>query len=277
MRTLGCIVTAAALAVASGAQAQKVVNPDWLEKPSGADIAEHFPKLAQMLSIEGRALVACEVSAKGLLDRCSVVSEVPVGLGFGPAAQVLAKTFKMTPKTVDGKPVAGGEIRIPIRFTLPPAPPVAKLTAKSDVFGAPSAQALETARKIVQAQDLSSQGRVQFEVGMMPLMEAKWPGVEDKTRDDGIEALRAGFAKFWEAFETDLAGAYAGAFSEAELTDIAAFVTSPSGRAFTARQPEILRGMQASVAASLKAGSEAARTAFCAQHPCSAAPPPATP
>ena len=38
--------------------------------------------------------------------------------GFGAAAKHLAPYFRMKPKTVDGQPVEGAQVTIPIRFSM---------------------------------------------------------------------------------------------------------------------------------------------------------------
>jgi TonB family protein len=91
-----------------------ITQPDWVRKPD----ASHFvwPRAALKDGIDGEATVACKVSAQGVLYDCVVQSESPVGLGFGQAALAMTPQFTMRPLTRDGQPVAGGTVRIPIRW-----------------------------------------------------------------------------------------------------------------------------------------------------------------
>ncbi len=97
-----------------------ITRPDWIQKPSGADFSDFYPKAALATRAPGHTTLRCAVIAAGDLTNCRVVGEDPVGQGFGDAALAMAPKFRMKPQTRDGAPVSGGEINIPIRW-LPPA------------------------------------------------------------------------------------------------------------------------------------------------------------
>jgi TonB family protein len=94
-------------------------NPDWLRKPSGADIANVFPKRALEKRAGGKATIRCKVTVEGFLDGCKVISESPQGMDFGGAGLQLAPQFRMSPKIRGGHAVPGGEVTIPITWEEP--------------------------------------------------------------------------------------------------------------------------------------------------------------
>jgi protein TonB len=94
-----------------------IANPDWLHKPSGAEVAMYYPERAMMFSAAGRAELACRVSVNGGLFDCRVTHEAPIDYGFGAAALKLSRLFQMRPLTRDGAPVGGARVTIPIEFT----------------------------------------------------------------------------------------------------------------------------------------------------------------
>ena len=101
------------------ARASVVTRPDWARKPSGDDMARYYPDRAQRMEVSGRATISCTVTAKGTLEGCSVVSESPADMGFGDAAIRLSRLFRMKPKTLDGAPVDGGQVTVPLVFQVP--------------------------------------------------------------------------------------------------------------------------------------------------------------
>jgi TonB family protein len=109
-------------AVAPVLKSSIITMPDWAAKPAGSDIVPVYPKPALLAHIEGRATISCTVGVEGRLHECQVLTEDPAEQGFGDAALKLSVFFRMLPMTKDGHPVAGGVIRIPVRFQLPPAP-----------------------------------------------------------------------------------------------------------------------------------------------------------
>jgi protein TonB len=95
-----------------------ITRPDWLSRPDSGDLDRFYPERAKEDGVTGRATISCTVTARGTLTGCSVVSESPAGAGFGQATIRAASRFRMRPQTVDGKPVEGGTVRVPLVWNL---------------------------------------------------------------------------------------------------------------------------------------------------------------
>jgi TonB family protein len=93
-----------------------IAAPHWVRRPVPADIARFYPAQALAARLPGRALIDCRVSEQGALTHCAILSEGPAGAGFGQAALAMTQAFQMSPAAENGRPVAGGRVRIPIRF-----------------------------------------------------------------------------------------------------------------------------------------------------------------
>jgi protein TonB len=94
-------------------------NPTWVKRPDAGDFARFYPERAARLNRQGEAEITCAVTAGGQLRDCRVTGESPQNLGFGEAALKLARYLQIAPKTVDGQPVDGGVLIVPISFRLP--------------------------------------------------------------------------------------------------------------------------------------------------------------
>lgn len=113
---------ALSMLLTSAAQAQDttkphlITNPDWLKKPTAESMLSVWPTEARKRGIGGKAVIRCKVSLQGVLVNCVVVSETPEGSGFGQAAIAMTPQLLLTPQKVDGVPVEGGEVQIPLNF-----------------------------------------------------------------------------------------------------------------------------------------------------------------
>lgn len=116
---LGLLLLALAAPAAQAGPRKVITRPDWAKKPTGDEMAAFFPQRASDEEVSGRATITCTVTVEGLLADCSVEDEKPEGYGFGDAALAAAASFRMSPKLIDGEPVAGGQVTIPLVFNVP--------------------------------------------------------------------------------------------------------------------------------------------------------------
>jgi len=96
-----------------------VSKPAWASLPSPADFQATFPKTENGVN-QVRVVLGCTVEAGGSLGGCAVADETPPGQGYGAGALALASKFRLEPWSVDGAPVVGAKIRLPIRYELTP-------------------------------------------------------------------------------------------------------------------------------------------------------------
>lgn len=93
-------------------------NPVWISRPTPEQVGRLYPERAIARGVTGSATLWCGIRANGTMTDCQVVDESPAGWRFGEAALSMAQYFRISPKTVDGKPVEGSRVRIPVVFSL---------------------------------------------------------------------------------------------------------------------------------------------------------------
>jgi TonB family protein len=101
-------------------------KPTIIAQPTDAQVQAAYPARALSDQIRGGAAIDCIVTITGALSSCHVSGEAPVGYGFGQAALDLAADYKLRPRTLDGEPVGGAQVRITVGFA--PNDPSAPLT-----------------------------------------------------------------------------------------------------------------------------------------------------
>lgn len=92
------------------------VRPDWERKPTGMEVAQYYPLLPALTGMKGHATITCLVTVSGALENCRVIEETPPGRGFGAAALKATKVMRMRPATLNGAPVDGASVTIPLAF-----------------------------------------------------------------------------------------------------------------------------------------------------------------
>lgn len=206
-----------------------ITNPDWAERPSADDVGRYYPAFATLIHLSGAAEISCPVDTTGRLTACVVVSETPAGLGFGPAAVGLSREFRMKPRLLDGQPVAGGQVRIPIRFQMAPDEPG---PSGPSAPAATSASALALARRLVALwpQSVSYSAEIDFKIEGV-VGAAGTPGLSREQRlaiesfQEAVDAARPERAE-------RVARAYAAALPEPALANVVAFLGTPAGAAW---------------------------------------------
>lgn len=116
---LAVLALAGAPALAAPKPRPVITRPDWRQKPTGDQMSDFYPKKAEEERVSGEAWMTCDVTAQGVLQGCVIDRETPKDYGFGDAALALAAFFLMSPKTIDGQPVEGGEVTVPLIFEYP--------------------------------------------------------------------------------------------------------------------------------------------------------------
>ncbi|WP_293907672.1 TonB family protein [Phenylobacterium sp.] len=248
----------------AAAEKSVITNPDWLELPSGEVFASLYPKVPLALEIAGYAQISCAIDEGGHLAHCTVLAEAPRALGFGAAALTMSREFRMRPQTVDGKAVAGGIVRIPIRFTLPSIGAEPKATGVD-----PDAQAY--ALRIVESQDVAQIVLKAFDAPARELESGPIAGTPDEARQAAVTALRSAAQHHVDDIRAAIATALALTNSRETLRQLADFQNSPGGEVLreNAAIGEDMKRLSTNLGETVLAE---AHDALCSQRACRASP-----
>jgi len=252
-----------------------VTNPDWVQLPTGEEMTRFYPRLGTFLAIDGVVRMACSVNSLGMLENCKIASELPAGIGFGPAALQMASYFRMRPRTINGAPVSGGSVMIPIRFKMYDDPPVAD--ADQTDGPPPSPAAMASARRLATLL-LAGDAEKDREERQLKQMQQMVDGAEGAGSYDQAQATKAflawrtSYVEGLPAWTEIVAQRYARIYSEAELTQIVAFFASPAGEAWRTKQASMEEGLVGQNRRWLTTVQKDAQKRFCDQTACPDAP-----
>jgi TonB family protein len=237
----GYILAGAALCAPPAAPARPelpaegvVTSPDWVSRPSGDDVAQYYPTFAQFFGLTGEGKISCSVTTEGSLTDCRVYSEVPVGFGFGDAAIKMSALFRMKPETLDGVPVGGARVNIPIVFRLPESD--GNLVSEPLSGSEPTSDALTLGRKLAAFTVDVDEQKARVEKAAESFSGAYAPDTHEKQL--ALEAWKQAQFDLVENELDQMAGYYARKISIAEMLEIAKFIGSPVGQDWKARESE---------------------------------------
>jgi TonB family protein len=103
---------------------RKLTKPRWIRTLTAQGMADIYPEAAMKAGVKtGLGVVSCLVNASGDLTDCQAAREEPANLAFAAAAIQAAGVMRMNPWTLEGDPVDGLRITLPVRFEWNEPPP----------------------------------------------------------------------------------------------------------------------------------------------------------
>ncbi len=80
----------------------------------------YYPEAAMRQEVTGSAQLDCAVGDKGVLSACVIAAEAPDGVGFGKAAELMARrqAIRLKPASDAEAPRVGERVRVSVPFTI---------------------------------------------------------------------------------------------------------------------------------------------------------------
>ena len=256
-------------AVGAAPSKDVIIKANWVTLPSEATIAFAYPKIARAAGITGFVILDCVVGTDTNLKNCKVVTERPLGLGFGDAALSITSEFHLTPQLRNG---VAEEVhaRIPINFATdqPESPPVAPPTLAEAIAKNPSAvgDAREIARKLSSLDPSFIWLCDLYSVSITPLFSEN-SGAPSRPI---VSAFTLALNDFSEERQDRVAASLVTAFSADQLKDIRNFYDTPTGQVFAAKYSEALQTSSSADRDLLLAFMDSWRAKACAASACTA-------
>jgi protein TonB len=101
-----------------GTASEIMTGPDWIVRPTDAQMRVYFPLAAIERRTNGIALLGCQVDAGNRARHCRILGEQPRGFGFGAAGLRFSRLFRIRPPQRDGRAQYDAWVRIPIYFVI---------------------------------------------------------------------------------------------------------------------------------------------------------------
>jgi hypothetical protein len=212
-----------------------ISNPDWIKKPDGDDVSRFYPSLASFLSISGRARINGAVTDLGALIDCTTLSETPAGFGFGQASIQMSAMFRMKPRTLDGEPVGGARVTVPLNF-LPAAD--SDVAEPDQTQPSPSPKALALGRRLAAESMDTAQITTMIKTSVQRMRDNY--AAEGLTHEQqlAIDEFEKALIASTPLRVERMARFYAGSISEPELAEIVTFLGRPAGKQWVAQSAQ---------------------------------------
>jgi TonB family protein len=201
-----------------------IPRPIWLEQPTLEQISDARPPLAWRFGLDGRIWLVCEVERLGFLEACKIHSETPSGLGFGAAAQSLARYFRLSLTQGAGDTLDTVAVQVQFRATRTAGTPAVLAPPKSD-------RGLQLAREYMAATFDLPWRRALADQEMRDLEARSLNNVAQEVKTKAIAAIRQSGEETWADMQEYAARAYASEFDEKDLARSVAFLKTKEGRA----------------------------------------------